>query len=189
MADQPNCNKGTRSKRNCYPQWDNYPCWVREQMACYNYNGDEQLFDPLADILRSLSYVVEYVYNAFTHEIDNIPQERDRRRVGEHFFQFLNDYATTIYPINNNLLRNADAARYYNAEYYLGMAEEYLNRLVSVVRGLRQEGNMNRAVNAIQPPRLERRPSFEQINGGKRKKKNKSKKNKKNKRTRKNKRK
>ena len=185
MADQSNCNKGTRSKRNCYPQWDNYPCWVREEMACYNNSGDTQLFDPLADIMRSLSYVVEYVYNAFTHEIDNIQNQNDRQEAGEHFFQFLNDYATTIQPIQNQTLRNLDLVRYYNTDEYLGMAEEYVNRLRDVIIGLREQGNMNRAIRAIQPPRLERRPSFEQINGGKKKRNKKSKKSKK---TRKNKR-
>ena len=188
MADQPNCNKGTRSKRNCYPQWDNYPCWVREEMACYNNSGDTQLFDPLADIMRSLSYVVEYVYNAFTHEIDNIPQQRDREEAGEHFFQFLNDYATTIQPIQNPTLRNLDLVRYYNSDEYLGMAEEYVNRLRDVIRGLREQGNMNRAIHAIQPPRLERRLSEERIGGKKKGKKN-TKKSNKSKKTRKNKRK
>ena len=186
MADQPTCNKGTRSRRNCYPQWDNFPCWVKEEMACYNNTGDTQLFDPLADILRSLSYVVEYVYNAFTHEIDNIPHDNDREEAGEHFFQFLNDYTTTLQPIQNPALRNLDLVRYYNSDQYLAMAEEYVNRLGNVIRGLREQGNMNRAINAIQPPRLERRPSFEQINGGKKKRNKKSKKSKK---TRKNKRK
>ena len=187
MADQSNCNKGTRSKRNCYPQWDNYPCWVREEMACYNNSGDTQLFDPLADIMRSLSYVVEYVYNAFTHEIDNIQNQNDRQEAGEHFFQFLNDYATTINPIENPALRNLDMIRYYNADQYLGIAEEHAKRLLDVIRGLRQQGNLNDAIAAIQqPPRLERRPSFEQINGGKKKRNKKSKKSKK---TRKNKRK
>lgn len=185
MADQPNCNKGTRSKRNCYPQWDNFPCWVKEEMACYNNNGDTQLFDPLADIMRSLSYVVEYVYNAFTHEIDNIQDQNDREEAGEHFFQFLNDYATTLNPIENPALRNLDMVRYYNTDQYLGMAEDYVNRLKSVIRGLRQQGNMNNAIAAIQPPRLERRPSEERI-GGKKKRKKKSKKSRK---TRKNRRK
>lgn len=186
MADQPNCNKGTRSKRNCYPQWDNFPCWVKEEMACYNNNGDTQLFDPLADIMRSLSYVIEYVYNAFTHEIDNIPQQRDREEAGEHFFQFLNDYATTIQPIQNPVLRNLDMVRYYNAEEYLGIAEKHAKRLLDVIKGLRQQGNMSAAVDAIQPPpRLERIPSEERI-GGKRKNKRKSKKNIKIKKTRKN---
>lgn len=189
MADQQNCSKGTRSKRNCYPQWDNFPCWVKEEMACYNSSGDTQLFDPLADIMRSLSYIVEYVYNAFTYEIDNIPQERDRQEAGEHFFQFLNDYATTIQPIQNPTLRNLDMVRYYNADQYLGMAEDYVNRLRDVIRGLREQGNMNRAVHSIQaPPRLERIPS-EEIIGGKKKGKKNTKKSKKGKKTRKNKRK
>ena len=181
MAD---CNKGTRSKRNCYPQWDNFPCWVREEMACYNNTGDTQLFDPLADILRSLSYVAEYVYNAFTHEIDNIRQPAEREEAGEHFFQYLNDFATTLQPIQNPTLRNLDLVRYYNSDQYLAMAEDYVNRLRDGIRGLRQQQGMNRAVEAIQAPRLERRPSFEQINGGKKKRKRKRKK-----KTRKNKRK
>ena len=184
MADQPTCNKGTRSRRNCYPQWDNYPCWVREEMACYNNSGDTQLFDPLADIMRSLSYVVEYVHNAFTYEINNIPQQRDREATGQHYFEFLNDFATTLQPIENPTLRNLDLVRYYNSDQYLGMAEDYVNRLGNVIRGLRQQGNMNRAIDAIQPPRLERRPS-EEITGGKKKrnkKRNKKKKTRKNKR-------
>ena len=181
MTDQPTCNKGTRSRRNCYPQWDNFPCWVKEEMACYNNTGDTQLFDPLADILRSLSYVVEYVYNAFTYEIDNIPQQRERQEAGEHFFQFLNDFSTTLQPIQNPTLRNLDLVRYYNSDQYLAMAENYVNRLGNVIRELRQQGNMNRAINAIQPPRLERMPSEERI-GGKKKRKNKKRKTRKNKR-------
>ena len=185
MADQPNCNKGTRSRRNCYPQWDNFPCWVKEEMACYNNTGDTQLFDPLADILRSLSYVVEYVYNAFTYEIDNIPQQRERQEAGEHFFQFLNDFSTTLQPIQNPTLRNLDLVRYYNSDQYLGMAENYVNRLGNVIRELRQGGNMNSAIAAIQqPPRLQRVPSQER-GGSKRKtriKRNKKRKTRKNKR-------
>ena len=58
------------------------------------------------------------------------------------------------------------------------MAEYYVNRLRDGIRGLRQQQGMNRAVEAIQAPRLERRPSFEQINGGKKKRKKKTRKNK-----------
>lgn len=177
MTQQPrSCNKGSRSKRNCYPQWDNYPCWVREEMVCYNNNGDTQLFDPLADILRSISYVVEYIHNAFVSEISDLPHNQ-QAETRSHYFEFLNDYATTLQPIQNSNLRNLDLVRYYNADQYLGMAEEYVNRLGDVIRNLREQGNMNRAVGAIQPPRLERRPSRE-INGGKKKKSHKTRKNK-----------
>jgi len=185
MAHQPTCNKGNRSRRNCYPQWDNFPCWVKEEMACYNNTGDTQLFDPLADIMRSLSYVVEYVHNAFTYEINNIPQQRDREAAGQHYFEFLNDFATTLQPIQNPALRNLDLVRYYNSDQYLGMAENYVNRLGNVIRELRQGGNMNNAIAAIQqPPRLQRVPSQER-GGSKRKtriRRNKKRKTRKNKR-------
>ena len=174
MAQQPpSCNKGTRSRRNCYPQWDNFPCWVKEEMACYNINGDTQLFDPLADIMRSLSYVVEYVNNAFLTTITDLPVSQ-REETRSHYFEFLNDYITTIQPIQNNALRNLDMVRYYNADQYLGMAEEYVNRLGNVIRGLRQQGNMGQAVESLQlnnPNRIERQNSVDvDYMGGKKKK-------------------
>ena len=65
------------------------------------------------------------------------------------------------------------------------MAEDYVNRLGNVIRGLRQRGNMNNAIAAIQqPPRLQRVPSQER-GGSKRKtriKRNKKRKTRKNKR-------
>lgn len=180
---EPTCNRGTRSRRNCYPQWDNYPCWDEEMKSCYNNEGTTQLFDPLADLLRSLSYVIEYVHNAFVYEIDNIPESVAQEQSRSHYFEFLNDFTTTLQPIQTPTLRNLELIRHYNSDQYLGMAEEYVNRLGDGIRQLRQRGNMNRAVEAIQPPRLERRPSFEQINGGKKKRKRKrKKKTKKNKR-------
>ena len=188
MADQQNCSKGTRSKRNCYPQWDNFPCWVKEEMACYNSSGDTQLFDPLADIMRSLSYIIDYVNNAFISEINELP-ESQQEETRSHYFEFLNDYATTLVPIQNPVLRNLDMVRYYNADQYLGMAEDYVTRLGGVIRGLRQQGNMNNAVAAIQqPPRLERLPSKER-GGGKKRKKTRKKHRKRKTKTKKNKRK
>ena len=175
---EPTCNKGTRSRRNCYPQWDNFPCWDEEMKACYNNEGTTQLFDPLADILRSLSYVIEYVHNAFIYEIGHIPEQEAQEQSRSHYFEFLNDFTTTLQPIQNPTLRNLDLVRYYNSDQYLGMAEYYVNRLRDGIRGLRQQQGMNRAVEAIQAPRLERRPSFEQINGGKKKRKKKTRKNK-----------
>ena len=184
MADQPTCNKGKRSRRNCYPQWDNFPCWVKEEMACYNNTGDTQLFDPLADIMRSLSYVVDYLHNAFISEINELPRDQ-QEETRSHYYEFLQDYATTLVPIQNPALRNLDLVRYYNSDQYLGMAEDYVNRLGNVIRGLRQRGNMNNAIAAIQqPPRLQRVPSQER-GGSKRKtriKRNKKRKTRKNKR-------
>lgn len=172
---EPRCNKGVRSRRNCYPLWDSYPCWVKEHRACYNNSGDTQYFDPLADIMRSLSYVVEYVHNAFISSIEDIPQDRLRETTRSHYFEFLHDYGTTLVPIENPVLRNIDNSlvRYNDVDKLLMKAEGYVNRLGDVIRGLRQQGNMNNAVAAIQqPPRLERLPSQER-GGSKRKKKTK----------------
>ena len=191
---EPRCNKGVRSRRNCYPLWDSYPCWVKEHRACYNNSGDTQYFDPLADIMRSLSYVVEYVHNAFISSIADIPQDRLRETTRSHYFEFLNDYATTLIPIQNPVLRNIDNSmvRYLDVDEkideLLSKAEGYVNRLGDTIRALRLQGNMSNAVGAIQAPQttLLRRNSQEEGGGGKkRKKRKKTRKYRKSKRSRK----
>ena len=51
---EPNCNKGTRSRRNCYPQWDNFPCWDEEMKACYNNEGTRVSRSSSASVARHI---------------------------------------------------------------------------------------------------------------------------------------
>ena len=95
------------------------------------------------------------------------PRQQEEAR--DHYFEMLNDYATTLVPIQNPTLRNLDLVRYYNSDEYLQMAEDYIGRLGNSIRALREGHNINEAINQLAPPRLQRVPS-EELSGGKKKK-------------------
>ena len=166
------CQRGIKSRRQCYPQWPNFPCWVQNDYACYNTAGDTQLFDPLADILRSTAAIVNYIHSAIMTAITGMENQHQQIEARDHYFEFLNDYATTLIPIQNPTLRNLDLVRYYNSDEYLQKAEEAVERLRNGIRSLREGHNMNEAINELAPPppALQRVPS-EELSGGKKRRK------------------
>ena len=164
------CHRGIKSRRQCYPQWPNFPCWVKEDYACYNTAGDTQLLDPLADILRSTAAIVNYIHSAIMTAITGMENTQQQEEARDHYFEFLNDYATTLIPIQNPVLQRVDLVRYYNSDEYLQMAEDYVKRLGRSIRALREGQNMNQAIEELAPPRLQRLPS-EELGGGKKRRK------------------
>ena len=101
--------------------------------------------------------------------ITGMKNPRQQEEARDHYFEMLNDYATTLVPIQNPTLRNLDLVRYYNSDEYLQMAEDYIGRLGNSIRALREGHNINEAINQLAPPRLQRVPS-EELSGGKKKK-------------------
>lgn len=144
-----NCRKGRYDKANCYPHWDNYPCWVKREGTCYNKKGDTQYLDPtgLSDVLRYLSNIVGYVYNAFVTTITNSDaSESDRHHAQTYFYEFLHDYTTSIAPLQNPTLQLVDYGRYYNADEYLEKAEDAVVALHDKIKNMRSSGNVQNAV-------------------------------------------
>lgn len=64
----------------CFNRWPRYPCYSERDNACYNINGDTQLFDPLSDIIYGATSVGSKAYNALMEYFMEKPPEVDHRR-------------------------------------------------------------------------------------------------------------
>ena len=60
------CKKRQHSinQRKCHNNWPNYPCYSRQDRACYNIAGTEQYFDPVSDTIDAITsgYLTFYDY-------------------------------------------------------------------------------------------------------------------------------
>ena len=121
-ADATACRRGAHDRRNCLNA--GYPCFDRAQGACYDLDGRTQLFDPIADFMRPVSQLVDYLISTST----GLPRDRKRE-----LYALMNDYVTTFVPIQNRVLATLDLPRYYDVQPYVRDARKAGRRLTAAV--------------------------------------------------------
>ena len=117
------CQRGIFDRRNCLHPL--YPCWVSKKLACYDKEGSTQLFDPIADILRPVSHLFNYIINRTA----DINQDQSNE-----LYQLMNNYMTSFAPIQNIVLGALDNARYHDIQAYLSNAQQIGRQLINSIR-------------------------------------------------------
>ena len=118
--DATACRRGTFNRRECLNA--GYPCFDRG--SCYDRDGTTQLFDPIADFMRPMSHLVDYLISTST----GLPRDRKRE-----LYALMNDYVTTFVPIQNRVLATLDLPRYYDVQPYVRDARKAGRRLTQAV--------------------------------------------------------
>jgi len=95
---QPDC-RGVGHQADmekCFVQWPNYPCYHERTRACYNEEGTEQLFDPMADLSYALSQGYIAALETIGHLSGQPPSDNVRAASAAEFHNFL--FPTLIAP-------------------------------------------------------------------------------------------
>jgi hypothetical protein len=172
----------------CFNRWPRYPCYSERDNACYNINGDTQLFDPVSDIIYGVTSAGSKAYNALMEYFMEKPSEVDHRRDLE-YHRLMHNWALAqqnqpITPLPESVGRVLPVGRMGERDHILydnpiiNVSEErrYDHIIPSVDDMLMEEGvPEQKEDDGIRAPILRRLPSNGENAAGKKKRRRKTK--------------
>ena len=165
------CSEPTQriNRDKCYAQWPYFPCYDKNQKACYSPDG-VQLFDPVGDVMdvaiRSYKAAFDFVTRVLGSTPPRLRGEADRK-LAERLYTW-GPTTLQMVPATTAITKASEggplAPRHYNArdlERQIIDGRETLRQIGNTVRNVLQ-----RIPEQIQQPLLERQPSEERIAEG-----------------------